>query len=274
MTRPRSILNILTNPEKNFFLYFIFGVVLVTLITDGISALVWGSFTEYIYKTFNKQIEKWLIQSLLTLFLLLILYILIKSPLYNWLWSLLNRSISSRIMQVKPLDEKERFRGLIVAMGIPNNARPMTAAEKCIRHHWRNRLEYCWLICTDRTYSHAISLMKKLAAEGIGINFYYDKVYTANNGEEFSLHIPDDKVDNPLYTQNLIDCIYEDAQKTDKLEESDIIADLTGGLTSITVGITLACTPASRRLQYISQIDDQLKEIEISYQLKQDKRSR
>ena len=272
MASPRSILDVLNKPEKNFLLYFLFGVVLITLIADGISDLVWNYFIEYLYEGLNKSISKWIIKLGLILVLLIILYILIKSPLYQWLAGMFNQLIESKITQVKLL--QGNFRGLIVAMGVPQPNRP-TAAETCIRHHWGDgkgiHLEHCWLICTDRTLNHAVDLAKKLQQEGINVKFYFDSNYPTKSKENLSLHIPKDKEDNPLYAQSLMDCIYADAQKNKGLEELDIIADLTGGLSSITVGIALACTPASRRLQYISQIDNDFKEIEFAYQLKEDK---
>jgi hypothetical protein len=90
-------------------------------------------------------------------------------------------------------------------------------------------------------------------------------------GEDISLLVPDESINDFRYIKKLVNCIYADASKKHGLSEREIISDCTGSTKPVTIGMVLACINPSRRLQYISQLNNEILEIKISYKLKPEK---
>jgi hypothetical protein len=201
------------------------------------------------------------------------LIIVYLSPFIEWLQRKFSVETESNYA-----DLSQTFPGLIAVMSKPSPGRE-TPAEIAIRYHW-NQLKYCWIICTGDTQQAAGEMIEKMRREspsqGVQPQFLYgdghrmiDLFYPNDGG--ISLLVPDNKINDPIYIQNLIHCIYYDARKQEpSLQESDIIADFTGGTRSMGIGIVLACASPRRRLEYISQIDEvnKIKEIKVSFKLK------
>lgn len=275
MKRP-SIVELITDPTKNFLTFFLIGTLLFTIVADGISALFWDVLGEWLQTRMgieNPSLLKALIVLSLTTLLLIVIY---ATNFSRWLKKKLARF---PIFGIKIPDQTNvtplttTLPGLIAAMSPKDNS----PAELAIHHHWNGgkspSLKHCWLICTKKSLPYAQEMIKKFTDKGLTqtIEFHYGN-YQLTDPEypeqKLNLLIEDNLVDDPNYIRRLVNCIYADAQKRG-LEESDVIADYTGATKGMTAGIILACTAPDRRLQYISQVDNsQLMEVKISYKLR------
>jgi len=271
-----SIVQLITDPTKNFLTFFLIGNLLFTVISDGISALFWEVFGLWLHTQLglNLALLKALIVASLTLLLLLVIYVT-KFP--RWLKQKL---VKIPLLGIKVPDQTNVIPltttrpGLIAAMSPKANS----PAEVAIFHHWNNgqtpHLKHCWLICTHKSLPYAQDMIKKLTDKGITqtVEFHYGNYQLEdpdNPGQYLNLLVEDDVVDDPNYIRRLVNGIYADAQNQG-LEESELIADYTGATKGMTAGIILACATASRQLQYISQIyNSQLMEVNVSYKIKE-----
>ncbi len=115
---------------------------------------------------------------------------------------------------------------------------------RAIRHH-SGALEHCWLLCT------------KEAKDSYDVMYDYIKKNTNNAGiHKIDLEYPED-----IETiSSAINWIYMDAHRK-HLNDSDIIADLTGGTKVISCAMAFACLPPEKNMEYVKQEDKSLIEI-------------
>ena len=301
MSKRNPIIDVLNDPTKSFLANFVLGTLIFTIVSDGLSELFWQWIEDWA-KTQSWMSESWFqfyVRILLVVVLLAVIYFTsitdwITVKIRSWLVSL-GFMPETQTANVTPLERT--YKGLIVLM----SSKPFDSpAEAAIRHHLRsfnnaeqsdgeqcdrkqsseakelesNRLKYCWIVCTKKTWPHARQMVDRLKVSGAeDVRFYYgsDPVESLDNDEALTLLIPDSKVDDPNYVRQIVDGIYATAQKQG-MDESEIIADYTGGTKGITTGLILACTKPARSLQYISQVNyPQIMSVQIAYQLKQRK---
>ncbi len=130
----------------------------------------------------------------------------------------------------------KKHKGLIVLCSLGNNI----SAEQVIRYHYPI-LKTCWMITGGHVSEKtANDLIVKLIQEGYSIDIF-------KRGLEVSLS-PED-ADNPLKTYEVIENIFNNLPEG--FDESDIIADYTGGTKSMTAGMILACALPKRNLQVL-----------------------
>ncbi|AFZ22164.1 CRISPR-associated protein [Allocoleopsis franciscana] len=273
--KQNRIVELITDPTKNFLSSFVVGTLLFTVISDGLSALFWETFGDWLQTQLG--IEKAILQAAITTILILLILVVIYATNFpQWLKPLIAKF---PIFGIKVPDDTNvvplttTFPGLITAMSL----REDSPAQRVIEHHWNQgqkpHLKHCWLICTNQSLPYAQKMIKKLTDTGMTqtVEFHYGNYELEDlehPGQKLNLLVPDDVVDDPNYIRRLVNCIYADA-KHQGLEESQLIADYTGATKSMTVGIVLACTAPERQLQYISQITDpQMMQVKISYKLK------
>lgn len=274
MKRDR-IIELITDPTKNFLTSFVVGTLLFTVISDGLSALFWETFGDWLQAQLG--IGKAMLQAaIVTILTLLILLVIYATNFSQWLKPLIAKF---PIFGIKVPDQTNvvplttTFPGLITAMSLRDDS----PAQRVIEHHWNQgqnpHLKHCWLICTHQSLPYAQKMIKKLTDTGMTqtVEFHYGN-YELEDPEhpeqKLNLLVPDEVVDDPNYIRKLVNCIYADAQHQG-LEESQVIADYTGATKSMTVGIVLACTAPERQLQYVSQVTDpQMMQVKISYKLK------
>ena len=275
-----------SNPTKNFLLYFCISVVLFATIGNGISSLFWDYAPKFFAGLTQTPEELlWIWRLLLVMILISILFLIIyRSDLLSWLkQSILTETFNTEVYQ----NITSPFPAVIAVMSKINDPTRESVAEIVIRYHWdegkNQNFKYCWLICTKDSEDSAKALIDKLK-EDYGKdqkdqpNFFYGDQYQLedinNPHNSVSLRVPDEKINDPIYIQQLIDCIYFDAE-IKGIKESEIIADFTGGTRSMGTGIVLACTSPQRRLQYICQLGEEgiekIKEIQINFKLKAQK---
>lgn len=267
-------------PVIYFWLYFFVVTPLLGLFINGLSSLIFETFSTLLQAHWGHSKVFW--QSCLTLlFLVLIVLLLIFSHVSQFLRELRDRVFGSQnAPQINTKELTETFPGLIVlASPTPKTGNRPTPAEVVIRHHLQDaKLRHCWIICTEESKPEAQNIIDKLVAEGkcgSHIFHYPDSIEknTPNHQESLNLLIPPDRADDPNYICELVDGIYQEA-KAYNMEDSQIITDYTGATKSMTAGVILACTNPERRLQYISQSqknkndENLLIEVEISYKLK------
>lgn len=288
MSRPNLFLDNL-RPVKNFVIYFLIGVVFFSIIANGVSSLFWEDgfkFIKFLVGIQDNNVLAIFSLRLGLVFLLLVILILIINftPAINWFrksW----QSINSEKLETEAnyQDLKEKFEGLIAVMSKVNDPNKKSPAEIVIEEHW-SKLRYCWLICTEDSQAAAEDLIARLRSQSIDQaldqgeqpTFFYgdrDEINDINSPDQkISLLVPNTRINDPIYIQQLVDCIYADAEQKG-LDESKVIADFTGGTRSMGIGIVLAGVSPRRRLQYISQIDQEnkIKEIQINFKIKAQK---
>lgn len=283
MKQRNPMIEWVTDPTKNFLTFFLVGTLLFTIVSDGISALFWDNLGEWLQAQLG--IENLSTFRLMVVFgLIFVIFVLIYvTPFSRWLKRRLVRAFGNtpQTIQTHAQPLRETFPGLIAVMG-RTPANDESPAERAILHHWNggqaSHLLHCWIVCTQQSECSAQELEKKLIDRSLsqGCALHYGENYwmddPENLGEQLSLCVADDSINDPIYIQRLINCIYADARTRYGLEESEMIADFTGGTKSMSAGILLACATAARRLQYISQLGNrELMEIEIAYKLVPDK---
>ncbi|AFY71098.1 hypothetical protein Pse7367_2845 [Thalassoporum mexicanum PCC 7367] len=277
MKRQNPVEQLFSDPTKNFVFFLFLSAFLLPLISDGFSKLVWDDFFLWL-KTNQGVKELWLIKLALAVAMLVLFSLLVYATSFaRWLTQTANQvfNLSPEVptkLEVEKLLETSR--GLIVVMSRKNSKIPEPAAEVAIKHHLQgNKLEHCWIICTNDSFEYAGEMLKKLEGEQLlqsrNIHFYYGDNYKPLKEQGLSLLIPSNEKDNPNHINKVVNAIYLDANEKG-LEETDLIADYTGGTKSMTAGMILACASPDRRLQYISQSDkNPIMEIRLSYRLKQ-----
>lgn len=127
------------------------------------------------------------------------------------------------------------------------NSNLATTIEAVITH--ASRLEHCWLIGTTATRPeipgsnvYIPALVEYLRQEQkVACEFHY--------GPEFNLSLDDDALVFDK-TMDLLHKIFEQAEKMG-LGVSDVIADFTSGIRSMTLGMILACLDGDRDIEMI-----------------------
>jgi CRISPR-associated protein (Cas_Cas02710) len=262
----------IANPEKRPFIFIFVVVLALGVATNGLSTLILEVLGEWIQQTLKIDKIWWQLGVVSTLIVVVLLII-------SNIWQKFFRGSSIDEAKVFPL--KNTFPGLIVLVSLG----PNPPARAAIERHWNKgngNLGHCWLICGgERSLQAAETLVAGLVEQGIPPKiFHYGRSYEFSNldSQDKMLNlVPDEQFANdPNYIRRLVDCIFTDAQEKFKLDETQVIADYTGGTKSMTAGIILACATPTRRLQYIlSEYDEnnkpmnsQVMEVEISYKLK------
>jgi len=298
VNKRNPIIEVLKDPTKSFLANFVLGTLIFTIVSDGLSELFW----EWIENWAKTQL--WMSESLFQLYVRILLVLILLAVIYftnitGWIADRIKGSLialgfmpEEKIANVVPLEQT--YKGLIVLM----SSKPVDSpAEAAVRHHLKlrnqnnlsdkneqrttesfqenNSLKYCWIVCTNRTWEYARQMVDRLKQSGAeDVRFYYgsEPVKNVEDAEEMlSLLIPDHKVDDPNHVRKLVEGIYAIA-KQQGLDETDIIADYTGGTKGMTAGLLLACTRPARSLQYISQVNyPQIMSVQIAYKLKQRK---
>ena len=276
MPRPNPILDALTNPAKNFLAFFVVGVLLFNVFSDGLSALFWDSFGGWLKGTTgiqNPVALRGLVLLVLSGIMLLVIYATNLTDGLRWVLTKLRLvdAVVPRDAKVVPLTDI--CRGLVAIMSTNDHS----PAEVAIRYHWNNgqppHLAFCWLITTPDALPYARKLHQRLVDEGIAERltlFYGDYAIPdlANPSQPLTLTANQAAAHDPDSILHLVNSIYAHAQSLD-LAETDLIVDFTGGTKPLGVGAFLACTRPGRRLQYIaSREQPELLEIKIDYQLK------
>ncbi len=144
----------------------------------------------------------------------------------------LNR-LSVRLRPAPPLPGKkspDKRRGIIFL--VSNEP----TIQKAIDWH-RDRLERCWLVCTEQSMPVATKIKSELSKDGrtaelVLINDVYD----------------------PIECRNKINDIY--ASLPEGFTESDVILDFTGMTAIASVGAVLACLDERRAIQYTPGVFD------------------
>jgi CRISPR-associated protein (Cas_Cas02710) len=249
----KSFLAAFTDPTKNFLLFFFCGLILLPIITNGISELFWSSLVDLMESQFgvNKYIVRMGTIGLIVALIFLLIY---GTNFAYWLGNRVDNFFHP-IREVEPNVSKlqETLRGLIV---FGSNRESNTPAERAINYHWQNgsgKLQHCWVICTEASLPFVEAMVHRLENNG-RVQFHYGHYSELkdDSGNSLSLMVPEDRLDDPNYIQDLVNAIYRDAG-VKGLQESEVIADYTGGTKSMTAGMVLACVDPSRQLQYYSQ---------------------
>lgn len=267
-----SIFEVFANPGKYPVVYFFLSFFVITpalgLAINGLSTIVFETICTYLANRFGGDKLCW--QSIVifvSVFIVFFAIWLFKVP--QFFKSILGQP------EARTVKLQEQFPGLITSASRPSPNR-QTPAEVAIRYHLKEKgsLKHCWIICTKDSIDGAKFLINQLVDEGLvshdvfhwGSDYKMDNI--SNYENELSLFVDDKYADDPNYIRELIDAIYNHAQLCCGLDEWQVITDYTGATKSFTAGIILACAKPTRRLQYISQFDNEIKEIKISYRLK------
>jgi hypothetical protein len=270
-----SFLTGFTDPTKNFLLFFILGLIVLPITTNGISELFWTWLSDFMQVKFNIARNSVLIYTLFTLVALLLLLVYGTNFTF-WLRDRLTKFLNP-IGEFEPnvSEFQDTLAGLIVFGGLQPNNSP---AERAINFHWRNgtgKLKHCWIICTDSSLAPVNAMVDRLNDTG-GLQFYHGTYNELKDdfGNQMSLLVPQDDIDDPNYFQKLVDAIYQDANSKG-LQNNEIVADYTGGTKSMTAGMVIACIDSSRQLQYYSQqnlkpenADEPPKKVAITFKIK------
>lgn len=113
-----------------------------------------------------------------------------------------------------------------------------------------HNLAHCWIVgsyCEDKSIPSSTDytevLIEYLREEkGITCEFHY--------GKEYAVSLDSDALICEK-TYNLTTHIYKEARKRYKLKAKDIIADVTGGLKSMNLGMVMACMHEDQEIQII-----------------------
>lgn len=214
-------------------LIFIVGIILLSLISDAVYALV----------------QRWLTTPLnILLFGLGAIVVLLL--LYRLLQQLFQRKIIVRPIRPRP--------GLIVL--ISQGRLEEIPASTAIRYHFRGEaderekptLKHCWLVTSPKSAAaetHHLGGPQSAWQNALDLKQQYgDQVYMSIVEID-----PDDPAD--IYTK--INNIYSEA-RSKQLRPADIVADFSGGTKMMSVGMVLACTPSDRDVEYLKprQLDE------------------
>ena len=123
---------------------------------------------------------------------------------------------------------------------------------KAINYH-REKLSTIWVLVTKETEDTSWKIFEKI----------FKKFYNRDN----DIDLISEKIKNPDDIDEIsksIDRIYLSAVKDSNLDEQEITSDITGGPSSVSVGIILACVRSKRRVQFLSQNNFQLQQIDVN----------
>lgn len=156
-----------------------------------------------------------------------------------WIYERRQTKIASPI--VAEIDQPKRHRGLIVLVGIGRQGEGRKAIDepawRAISHHLGNGkergLEFCWMIASDAAMSFALELQQECKKRRV-------------EAEPLSI----DNAWNVQRTYERAVQVYEVFAPQLGLSESDIIADVTGGTSPMSVGLALACGN-TRPMEYL-----------------------
>jgi hypothetical protein len=268
----------IASPGKRPLIFIFMIGLLLAVAANGLSTLILEVLGTWLEKTFEIKKVFWQMSIVTSIILLLTFWLMRAGELIRKLFS--RSTLAIRDANVIAMNETT-FEGLIVFVSSGNNP----PAKIAIEHHWQNRkgkLEHCWLISTEESLSNAVQISKDFIEAGVpSSTFHLGNEYLMANVEslkhQISLVITKQQMNDPNYIHNLINCIYEDGAEKFGMDESEIIADYTGGSKSATAGIVLAGASPHRRLQYIvSDFDpvsktvsnSEVNEVRISYSVK------
>jgi hypothetical protein len=270
-----SIVEAVTNPTKNFLATFLISTLLFNIISDGLSQLFWGNFSDWLQPqlgiTSKDQLQGYIVLLLIILVLLLIYATNLTQRLRALLakWRILGTEVPDRAT-IKALDRTSP--GLIVLMSTKHDS----PAEAAIRHHWNQgqppHLQHCWVICTESSATYAKQMKVRLLENGVDENrlhLYYGS-YELNDPDQpgLTLTVRDRQADDPETILNLVNAIFVDA-RLKGLDEPNVMVDFTGGTKPMGVGAFLACATPTRRLEYLAQtVPPRLVEVQVSYKIK------
>lgn len=279
------LLEAIADPSKNFLAFLLIGIFGLGIVSTGISNLLLDTLGTWVQKNIglNKVIFQLMIISLIGTAILSTVYF---TNLTRRLRLLLGRE-EIEIANVVSLSDT--FFGLVAIASFSKRGQ-MTPAEIAIRHHWRNgkgRLRYCWLICTpdilESTQQFLAQLEEECRKEKHQFYLYFNTAQAMPPITQagISLHVrllvlDAERIHDPNHIRELVDGLYDEAQKQTGLPAADLIADYTGGTKSMTAGMVLACSEPDRTLQYLvseydnkgSIIDSQLMKVILSYRIK------
>jgi len=271
------MVQILTDPTKNFLAWFVIGTLVFSIVSDGVTVIFWDVLEQQVYPNVPLTLPYGWFRAIVTTSLVALLLLLIYGTNLSrrvqrslvWLPFVNETPIEANVV---PLEQT--YPGLIVAM----SPREDSPAERVIRYHWNQgqapHLKHCWLICTEKSLPFAKRMMQRLTDEGITekLEVHFGSYALADDdeaGAPLNLLIPDALVDDPHYVHQLVDAVYENAEAKG-LSESEVIADYTGATKGMTAGILLACLSPDRPLQYISQIQfPQMMAVKMAYRLRE-----
>ena len=205
----RSVFNV------NDLLPFFIGALTLTLIQDSLYKLL----EDNIGRLFGKNVSPTLFIILLACIVLFV-FVRIRASIEYRQNQLLENARMPTLHKQKP----QRHKGLILLVSRIDVC--------CTAIEWHlPKLEYCWLICSERSLDDAQKLKKQ-----------FPKICSP------ALIVIDD-VNDPAEFQTKIDAIYQQ-QLPSGWQETDIIADYTGMTAHASVGMALACLNTQRTLQY------------------------
>lgn len=266
----------LAKPDKYPIIFtFVFSLTL-SIVANGLSNLLLETIGTWLETklSFSKIFWQIILVSVLAIFLLLS-FSNIKRILSNIFGT---RTFTTEV----PEELNSTFRGLIVFASLSREP----PAKIAIQHHWNKGngdLEHCWIVCGGEKALIAAQNMVGELIQDLKIPervFHYLPNYAMLDPKHASSQItlvPNlHEANDPNIIRQIIEAIYKDAKDKYNLDESDIIADYTGGTKSMTAGLILACTVPTRRLQYIlseftpdnKPIDSKVMEIKLSYHVK------
>ena len=118
---------------------------------------------------------------------------------------------------------------------------------KAIRTHAQEgTLKHCWLLATvgqnaPGSLPYARLLAEYLSQEGLGCEFHY--------GDRYTIPLDDDALVLSK-TYDLVKRVLEEANQL-KITARDLVADITTGFRSMTLGMVLACLSRERDIEFI-----------------------
>ncbi|MEM8613100.1 MAG: hypothetical protein AAGF93_13855 [Cyanobacteria bacterium P01_H01_bin.105] len=133
-----------------------------------------------------------------------------------------------------------------------SNLEPTIRAICAHRHH----LKYCWLLATvgdtaAGSLPYAPLLAKYLKErQGLTCNFYY-----GDNGYTISL---DDDALVLSKTYDIVKKIFTEIQQVHRLKPKDVVADISTGFRSMTLGMVLACLDKEHDIEFMGTHYDEL----------------
>ena len=274
--RRRFIVEAIANPERHPLVFISVIVLALGIATNGLSNLVLDVAGSWVEGQFGVAKAVWQLGVVVFVVGAIVFGV---ANLSRWIQPFLPQNVPST---TKILPMQQTFPGLIVFMSLGM----VPPAKAAILHHWNNGqgdLRHCWLICGgERSLKAAEAMVQDLTSHhGVSQSiFHFGNGYRFANPEDLRQPltlVPSlDLANDPNHIRKLVDGIYEEALRMYQLEESEIVADYTGGTKSMTAGLILACAMPSRRLQYIlsqydqqnQPINSQVMEVEVSYRLR------
>jgi hypothetical protein len=176
----------------------------------------------------SEYVQTYYVSALVAVGVLVLLYLLLE---------LVGRKAASKARSNIVMVQSESVpprKGLIV---FSSPGARTTAAENAIKAHLAS-LEHCWIVAgPDRPWTtpHARANAEQIVA----------KYKALKPTMTFHLKELDDE-HNPEKVFHMVQAIYHEARALG-LEETDIVADYTGGTASMTAGMVLACSASEER---------------------------